>query len=497
MSKKFKVMFVFVNDRMRTFIPLNISYLSAALKEAGFSTCLFDTSFYVEQGRLSEEKKKEDAGIFKAVDYSSIGIGIKKGDLIDDFLRKIESEKPDLLAFSVYSQSKEQIFKMAEAVKKKYSQIPIILGGIHTNIEPKDVVNRPYIDYICLGEGEEALVELASNLEVGKGVEGVKNIGWKNNGTYVQNPLRPVQNLDKYPFPDWDLFASYHIYGPYRGKLHRMALVEFSRQCPYQCTFCGNTIQKGRYKESGINLIYRHKSPQRWISELKYMKENYEIEFINIVDGTFVAQRTDVMEKVASLFRKEIDLPFFCDSTVTCLNEKKTKLLKEMGCVCINIGLETADEEYRRKYMDRPSMTNKQIVDAFLMCRDAGLDTRSYNIIGYPFETREQIMKTIDMNRKCEVGSLSLSIFMPYEGTKLRELCIREKLIEPDVSISGDGTYPIVRNPYLSDEELMGLYNIFALYVFSPKEVWPIIEMAEAETPFARQLRKELSVLYF
>ncbi len=54
MLHDFKVMFVFVNDRMRTFIPLNIAYLSASLKESGFSTCLFDSSFYVEQERLGE-----------------------------------------------------------------------------------------------------------------------------------------------------------------------------------------------------------------------------------------------------------------------------------------------------------------------------------------------------------------------------------------------------------------------------------------------------------
>ena len=75
--ENFKVMFVFVNDRFRTFIPINISYLAAAVKEAGFSTCLFDTSFYAEQKGVELEKKKEDAGIFMPVDYDSIGVHLK------------------------------------------------------------------------------------------------------------------------------------------------------------------------------------------------------------------------------------------------------------------------------------------------------------------------------------------------------------------------------------------------------------------------------------
>ncbi len=103
MLHDFKVMFVFVNDRMRTFIPLNIAYLSASLKEAGFSTCLFDSSFYVEQDRLGEEAKKEEAGIFQGVDYAYIGVELKEGSMVEDLLVQVERDKPDLIAFSVFS----------------------------------------------------------------------------------------------------------------------------------------------------------------------------------------------------------------------------------------------------------------------------------------------------------------------------------------------------------------------------------------------------------
>ena len=495
MSRASKVMFVFVNDRMRTVIPLNISYLSASLKEAGFLTCLFDTSFYIEHERLFEEKKKEDAGFFKPVDYSSIGVKLKKESLINDLFLKIESEKPDLITFSVFSQSKRLNFGLAEAIKKNFNHIPIIFGGIHVNIEPYDVLNRYYIDYICLGEGEEALVDMAFNLMTGKDAEGVRNIGWKKNGNIILNPCRPPQNLDKLPFPDWDIFEPYHIYGPYRGKLLRMAQVEFSRTCPYNCTYCGNKIFKDVYKKSGYTIKYRHKSPQRWISELKHMKENYGIEFIRIVDGTFLAQRETVLEEIAPLYIEEIDLPFFCDATVHCLTYKKAKLLKDMGCASLHMGIECGNEEYRRKYLDR-TMSNEKIINAFLMTKDAGIETRSFNIIGLPFETRENIMETVELNRTCKVDSVSLAIFMPYEGTKLREVCIKEKLLDPNIQeIEGDGTYPIIRNPYLSDEELMNLFNTFTLYVLLPEELFPIIRLAEADTPFARQLRKELLTL--
>jgi anaerobic magnesium-protoporphyrin IX monomethyl ester cyclase len=496
--KKFKVMFIFVNDRMRTFIPLNIAYLSAALKEANFDTCLFDTSFYPEQGRLSEEAKKEEAGIFQSVDYQSIGVKLKTGRMLDDLLESIAREKPNLVAFSVFSQSRDLDYRLAEEIKRHFPEIKTVFGGIHVNIEPREVVSHPAVDFICLGEGDEALPELCEALATGDMADSVRNVGRMKDGEYCQNPMRPAQHLDDVcEFPDWDLFEPYHLYGPYRGQLLKMALVEFSRQCPFKCTYCGNLALKDNYEKSGVRFNYRHKSPKKFIAELKHMKDHYEIEFLNIVDGTFTAQKRSVLEEVAELYIKEINLPFFCDATVTCFDSSgvKARLLAEMGCVCVNIGLEVADEEYRLKYMDRPgAMSNDQIVNAFLQCKNAGLDTRSYNIVGLPYQTRESIMETVELNRAAKVGSLSLSIFMPYEGTALRDLCIKDGLFDPNLpgAGDGDGTEPVISNPYLSDTELMGLYNTYALYVFLPKKLWPDIQKAEEMTPDGAILRKEL-----
>jgi len=260
--KNYKIMFVFVNDRMRTVIPLNISYLSAALKNDGFSTYVFDTSFFKEHERLNEERKKEDAGIFKPVDYSTIGVCIKTSSLIDDLLHTIESESPNLIGFSVYSQAKSLNIKLAEKIKNGFPNIPIIFGGIHTNIEPERVLSYDFVDYICLGEGEEALVEFVNKMYIGESVENVQNIGLRKDGKIIINPCRPPQNLDELPFLDWECFAPYHQFGPYRGKLLKMALVEGTRTCPYNCTYCEilsiNNIIKiaGTKSVIGTNHLY-------------------------------------------------------------------------------------------------------------------------------------------------------------------------------------------------------------------------------------------------
>lgn len=490
-SDSFKVMFVSVNERKRTVIPLNISYLSSALKRAGFPTCLFDTSFYKEQKRMEEESKKEEAGFFDEVDYGSIGVKLKDGDIKQDLLAAVEREKPRLVAFSIFSQSKNINFKLAREIKERFPDIQTIFGGVHVNIEPEAVLAEPCVDYICLGEGEEALVEFCQFMADGKNVADVKNIGIKCDHAIKINPVRPALNMDMVPFPDWDLFEPYHLYGPFRGKLWRMGLVEYSRTCPYDCSYCGNDIMRRVYRESGHPIRSRHKSPRHWVDELKRMKDQYGINFLFVVDGTFLAQDEKNLEELAALYQKEISLPFFCCATVLGFNEKKAKLLKKMGCVCVNIGIESGSDEYRRKYMNRV-MSNEAIINAFRIGKESGMEMRAYNIIGMPFETRNDIFETIKLNRNAKVDSLSLAIFIPYQGTVLRDICIRHELLDPSEEISGDGTVPMIKNPYLSDDELLGLYNTFLLYVFAPEELYPEIQKAEKNTPEALIIRREL-----
>ncbi|MBF0589214.1 MAG: cobalamin-dependent protein, partial [Magnetococcales bacterium] len=288
----FKIMFVHINDRMRTFIPLNISLLSGALKKAGFSTALFDTSFYIEQPRVGEEQKKVEAGIYQAVDYASIGVVMKEGSIEADLMEAIGREQPGLIAFSVFTQAWEDNERLAQRAKEVFPSIPIVFGGIHINIESGQVLSRPFIDYICVGEGEQAVVDLADALHLGESVQGIPNIGWKDGDTQRINPPRPLAHMDTLPFPDWDLFSPVHQYGPFHGRMWRLGLVEYTRTCPYSCAYCGNDIFKDRYRESGHKIRYRFKTPRVWIDELKRMKEQYGTEMFYVSDGTFLAQNT-------------------------------------------------------------------------------------------------------------------------------------------------------------------------------------------------------------
>lgn len=490
-----KVMFVFLNDRKRTLIPLNISLLKAMLDNNGFETKVFDTSFYPEHARFREEDKKEESGTFKKIDYKKIGVEVKKSDLVYDFLQEVNNWHPDLVAFSVHSTTFSLALKLASALKQKYANILTLFGGIHVSIEPENVIGQNAVDLICLGEGEEATLELCKNIKDGKAVNNVRNIWLKDNSGIIRNPLRPVIEMDSLPTPTWNGFDAMHHYAPFRGKLLKTALIEFSRTCPFNCGYCGNNILTNIYLKSGIKIKPRHKSPEKFVKELKYLKNNYGIEFVSIVDGTFLSFPISVFENLAELYRKEINLPFYIDTTVTTIDKERVRLLKKMGCICVNMGIECGNEQYRRKYLLK-DFSDGAIIKAFRLVRQEGIEVRSYNIIGLPFETREDIFETIELNRICKADSVSLSIFVPYPGTYLREVCIENNLIDKNQEIVGDGTIPNIKSDFLSNSQLIGIYNTFLLYIKAPKIFFPLIKLCELNNWLFKKLRNCLLRIY-
>ena len=88
-----------------------------------------------------------------------------------------------------------------------------------------------------------------------------------------------------------------------------------------------------------------------------------------------------------------------------------------MKCLYINMGIEAGNPEFRKEILNvnRP---NKQILNAFKLVRKHGIYTSAYNVIGFPHETREDIFKTIELNRQCSPDSIYTQIFYPCPKNK-------------------------------------------------------------------------------
>ena len=210
----------------------------------------------------------------------------------------------------------------------------------------------------------------------------------------------------------------------------------------------------------GEKCHIRSKRPERLVDEVHTLANTHNLEFILFGDENFLITPKVILRQLADFWIKGVGLPFFCSARAEFVNEEKIRILKDMGCHTLAIGIECGNEEYRKKFLKR-HMSNKKIKDAFDLCKKYGIRTTANNMIGLPYETEEIVKKTIDLNIEIQPDSCSNSIFAPYIGTELHRICVKEKFIEDGIpeEISMRKSILHMPPPYLSNERINELYE--------------------------------------
>lgn len=197
------------------FKPIGISMISAVLKKSGHDVKLFDTTFY-DMGGVSVHTLGAGILNFKNVKFPK-EVYEQKKTLKEDLLKMIDDYKPEIIGFSALSTMITTSKKMATMIKEVHPEIPIIIGGKHPTVAPEETIAFPHFDMLCIGEGEEAIVELANN----PGKTDIRNIWFKRGDEIIKNPVRPlIADLDTLPFPDLSIWDKRQFYKPFRGKVY-------------------------------------------------------------------------------------------------------------------------------------------------------------------------------------------------------------------------------------------------------------------------------------
>lgn len=303
---------------------LGIQYISSILKKNGHQTKLFfDPQLFVDT-------VTRNFFLGNVFDYS------------ERIIKDINDFQPDLIGFSVLSSAYNWACNLSKKLKKYFS-IPIVFGGIHPTSLPEEVLRNDFVDFVIVGEGEQALLELAESKFDRKYLLAIKNLCYKSNGDIFNNPLREaIQDLDSLPFPDKDLF--YDIL-PY---LQRNYTIVTSRGCPHTCTYCCNGFLNRLYK----GKFLRRRSVGNVISELKWAVGRYKIENIFFDDSTFTYDKK-WLKDFSKEYKNEIGLTCFCWVHPNNVDKELIDILKLMNCKAVEMGVETLNTELRQKLFHR------------------------------------------------------------------------------------------------------------------------------------------------
>jgi radical SAM superfamily enzyme YgiQ (UPF0313 family) len=330
---------------------------------------------------------------------------------------------------------------------------------------------------VCIGEGEEILIEVCHKLANKEDISNVKNLWVKKDEKIVKNEVRPLRNINLNPLPDFSIFHKDRFLKPMKGKLYKMAPVETHRGCPYSCSFCNSGSQKQLYKNGTGENFLRIKDVGQVYNEIKMLIDKYGVEYIYFPADTFLAMSSDYLYEFTKMYKK-FSFPFYCQTRAETINAETVKCLEEMGCHSLSIGLEHGNENFRYKLLKR-KVSNRTYIDAIKLLGKSKIMVSVNNIIGFPDETRELAFDTINLNKKLNVYAHNAYYFTPYHGTPLRDYCIRKGYITEDTQTVNITKGTVMNMPQFPPEEIQGLIRTFTLYVKFPEDRDGEIRLAE------------------
>ncbi len=491
-----KVLFVLPNKDAFGYKPIGLALLSAIAKKLGWETKLFDTT-EIDFGFYESKSFFKTAKMFKPVDYEKYDMVKKKIDLKEKFTEIFKDYNPDLVAFSVLSDQFMIANKITEIAKELNPNVLVLWGGAHATLAPENILKDYGADFVCVGEGFDAFEEFLTAVEEKKNLYDIKNIWGVKNGEIIKNEVRPLkQNLDDLPYVDWDIFDKRHSYKPFSGKMYIGGDHMLNWGCVNNCTYCINNFYHNLYLGKSCGPIRRYSS-KRIIAELKYLKEKYGIEFFKFFDEDFLLRPLDSLKELSELYKEEVNVPFSIETNPKFVDEDRVRLLKNMNCVNVSLGVETGDLKARKEILGRID-SEEDIVRAFKLLREAGIKTSSFNMLGLPFESRETYEKTVEINRKANPQYPQCCFFYPFKGTKLRDVSINQGLFDPkdEDTMVFRHDKPALHFKHLTEEELIEMRNVFVLYIKLPKEYEPFIRRSEQRDETGIKLRDKILEIY-
>ena len=355
-----KVLFLYPNERGMSTVPPSIATLSQLLKSEGHKTALFDTTFY----KFDDEISIEDTDVIKnnALEVRPAPVDIHEQDdddlhfkkttrsAVNDFRASVKDFEPDLIAVSCTETTFLGGFKIIDETRDL--GIKNIFGGVFPTFAPDLALQYQNVDMVCVGEGENAIIDLCNSVSNGDDYSHVTNI-WvrQKDGSISKNSIsRPVDIDELPPITDVGLFGEERFYRPMGGKIRRLLPVETHRGCPYTCAFCNSPGQNRLYGDGDFlkgMSFFRKKSMELVKDEIENHMKKHNVEYIYFWADTFLAWTDAEFQEFCKMYSK-IKLPLWCQTRIETIEEDKFRMLKDVGLDRITFGLEHGNEDFRR-----------------------------------------------------------------------------------------------------------------------------------------------------
>ncbi|HEK86826.1 MAG TPA: radical SAM protein [Candidatus Aminicenantes bacterium] len=408
--------------------PLGISYIAAALKQAGHN---------VQIDLLENADSTPDFTGAEVVGISCNTVQFKPG------------------------------LQVAKAAKEEGKIV--IMGGPHPTSCPEEALGSGYVDYVVRAEGEVTVVELLEGLKSGhdfnpKNILGISYVD-KETGIIVHNPNRPfIQNLDRVPFPVREANWRYGQESKSTNSEPTEYPVITSRGCPYGCNFCQVNFLAGKK--------FRTRSIESVVKEVETIITKHKAERVIFVDDIINFDN----ERLINLFEELIkrDLPvvsWVMGRSDHLLKDPETaEIMARAGVRQMFLGIESPNERTLQAYKKGGKISSDYSIKAVELLRQNNIETWGAFLLGEPSETEDDIKRTIDFAKFLNPGIAEFSILTPYPGTGLwRE--VENRIFTKDWD-KYDAMHSVFKPNYLEPETLeRWLRKAYLSFYRRPKKI--------------------------
>lgn len=401
--------------------PLDLPYLAAYLRRAGVPVEVLE----------------------------SLGLELDGDALADRIRERMAPGSSALAAVRVALCSLDWDLEVAARLKRQVEGLDVaVYGPVVPQVKDR-IRGETGLDFIVCGEPDETVREMAA----GEPLEQIAGLERRREGGWIEGPPRPLnRELDELPFPAWDLLP-YERYALPRSST--TAAVPFlpmltSRGCPFGCHYCPYPVGQG--------LRYRYRSPANVVDEIEHLVNDLGIEYILFRDPIFSIRQDRVVEICEEIVRRGIRVRWKCETRPDCVDDETLEAMARAGCESINFGVESADVDIQKRVGRKP-IPPEQITRMVDRCRELGIKTFCFFIIGLPGDTVDSILSTIDLAIHLDTNWVQFTAASPFVGTKLREWAVAEGLVSESAYAYRNSHETMMGNGEMGVDQIRSLHR--------------------------------------
>ena len=429
----------------------------------------FDKYQYIKEGRCESRKGGQltppvTLGIISTLltenkvknnfyDFMALPVSLKKfREIVKDY---------DLFIVSVSTPTFDFDKKVATIIKNENPKAKLVALGVISKALPEKVLE--FYDISILGEPEYTTLEIARN----NSLNNIKGIAYKQNNKIVYTKTRKhIENLDELPFPDRNVMPNHAYKNPRTGK--PFTVIKIQRGCPYNCSFCTAPFYYGKKA--------RYRSADNIVLEIKECIDKYGISDFLFLGDTFTLNHSFIKKLCNKIISKKFDIIWSCNSRIDTFNTDLAKIMKKAGCWFISFGVESGSKKIIKE--NSKNLDPKKAINVAKTCRNFGIKSMMYYILGFPNETREDMNKTIKLALEVESDFARFFVATPLPGSQLYEINSKTNFVHLNLSdinsnmsnLSNKELKSIIRkayfNFYLRPSQIIRTVSTFSILNF-------------------------------